>query len=341
MYWARHLVKVLKAVEILSQPNGATMEELHEGLEVDRRTAYRIRETLEELNFPVYEDHSGLDGKKRFRFADSYLKKLPNMSVPILNLTLPELIALYFIRSNRQMFKGTDIGRNIDAAFEKLNAFVPEGMAERLDKVKTLFVTTEKFTKEYGNKKEIIEQITDAIFQQRTCQVDYFSFTDDRIKHFKIDPLCFFERDGGLYLFVRATEYNNIRTLAVERINHLELLGEKFIQPEDFDPDARLEEAFSIIYDEPIEVEIRFSAAVAKYVRERSWTKVQKMTDLTDGSMLFEMNTSGWYDVKKWVLSFGTEAELLRPVEMRAELVEVAKGYAKIYGTGVVSSESV
>ena len=127
----------------------------------------------------------------------------------------------------------------------------------------------------------------------------------------------------------------------MERINHLELLGEKFIQPEDFDPDARLEEAFSIIYDEPIEVEIRFSAAVAKYVRERSWTKVQKMTDLTDGSMLFEMNTSGWYDVKKWVLSFGTEAELLRPVEMRAELVEVAKGYAKIYGTGVVSSESV
>ena len=334
MYWARHLVKVLKAVEILTLPSGATMEELREGLEVDRRTVYRIRETLEELNFPIYEDYSGLDGKKRFRFADSYLKKLPNMSVPRLDLTLSELIALYFIHSNRQMFKGTDIERNIDSAFEKLNAFVPEGMAERLDKVKTLFVTTEKFTKEYGNKKEVIEQITDAIFQQRTCKVDYFSFTDDRNKHFKIDPLCFFERDGGLYIFVRATEYNHIRTLAVERISHLELLDEKFIQPSDFDPSAKLEEAFSMVYDEPIEVEIKFSAAVAKYIRERSWAKEQKITNLPDGSIVFEMKTSGWSDVKYWLLSFGSDAEIVRPVEMRAELVEVAKGYAKIYGTG-------
>jgi predicted DNA-binding transcriptional regulator YafY len=220
------------------------MDELREGLEVDRRTAYRIRETLEELNFPIYEDCSSLDGRKRFRFTDSYLKKLPNLSLPELNLTLPELIALYFIRSNRQMFKGTEIERNINAAFEKLNAYVPEGLAERLDKVKTLFVASSKFSKDYSDKEEIIEQLTDAIFRQRTCQIEYHSFMDDRCKQFLIDPLWFFERDGGLYLFVRATAYNHIRTLAVERINQLTPTGETFVQPDDFDPDAMLEETF-------------------------------------------------------------------------------------------------
>ena len=60
-------------------------------LEVDRRTAYRIRETLEELGFPLYDDTSSLDGKKRYRFEESYLQKLPNMKVPELNLSLSEL----------------------------------------------------------------------------------------------------------------------------------------------------------------------------------------------------------------------------------------------------------
>jgi len=88
MYWARHLVKILKAVEILARPGGATMDELREGLDVDRRTAYRLRDTLEELNFPIFEDTSSLDGRKRFRFDDSYLKKLPNLHIPDLNLSL-------------------------------------------------------------------------------------------------------------------------------------------------------------------------------------------------------------------------------------------------------------
>ncbi len=37
------------------------------------------------------------------------------------------------------------------------------------------------------------------------CLVEYHSFSDDRVKKFKIDPLHFFERDGWLYLFVRTT----------------------------------------------------------------------------------------------------------------------------------------
>lgn len=124
MYWARHLVKILKAVEILSRPGGATMDELREGLEVDRRTAYRLKDTLEELNFPIFEDSSCLDGRKRFRFDDRYLKKLPNLHLPDLKLSLAEVIALYFIRGNAWIYKGTDIERNIAAAFAKLDAFI-------------------------------------------------------------------------------------------------------------------------------------------------------------------------------------------------------------------------
>ena len=320
MSWGKHLIKMLKAVDFLAKPGGATMQELGEELEVDRRTAYRIRVTLEELGFPLYDDTSSLDGKKRYRFEEAYLKKLPNMKVPELNLSLSELIALYFIRGNGKLFSGTDIERNIESAYTKLDAFMPEGLAKNLEKVKTLFVSSSKFAKDYRDKQEIIEAITDAIFRQQTCLVEYHSFHDDKIKGFKIDPLKFFERDGGLYLFVRATTYGHIRVLAVERIKKLTMTEATFSQPEDFDPDALLENAFSIVYDEPVEVKIRFSSDVARYIRERRWSKEQSIADEPDGSIVMQLKTSGWMDVRKWIMSFGEDAELLEPEGLRLEI---------------------
>ncbi len=322
---------MLRAVDFLARPGGATMVELGEALEVDRRTAYRMRDTLEELGFPLYEDSSSLDGKKRYRFEESYLKKLPHLNLPELNLSLSELIALYFIRSNARMFSGTDIERNIESAFAKLDVFMPDGLASKLEKVKTLFVPTTKFAKDYNEKQEIIETLTDAIFRQQTCLVEYHSFHDDKIKGFKIDPLRFFERDGGLYLFVRATKYGHIRVLAVERIQKLTTTELTFTQPEDFAPDVLLENAFSIVYDEPVEVKIRFSADVARYIRERRWAKEQIITEESGGEIVIQMKTSGWMDVKKWILSFGAEAELLEPGEYRKEIIEELVKSSKLY----------
>lgn len=332
MSWGKHLVTMLKAVDFLARPGGATMVELGEALDVDRRTAYRIRDTLEELGFPLYEDSPSLDSKKRYRFEESYLKKLPNLNLPELNLSLSELIALYFIRGNGKLFKGTDIERKVESAFAKLDTFMPEGLAKKLEKVKTLFVPTAKFAKDYSDKQEIIETLTDAIFRQQTCLVEYHSFYDDKIKGFKIDPLRFFEQDGGLYLFVKATTFGNIRVLAVERIIKLTITEAAFNQPEDFDPDALLENAFSIVYDEPVQVKVRFSTDMARYIKERRWANEQTINDNEDGSIILEMKTSGWFDVKKWILSFGAAAELLEPKEFRQEIKEELSGAQRFYG---------
>lgn len=37
------------------------------------------------------------------------------------------------------------------------------------------------------------------------------------------------------------------------------------------------------------------------------------------------MNTSGWWDVKKWVLSFGAEAEVLEPAKLRRDVIDELK----------------
>jgi len=322
MYWARHLVKLLKAVDLIGRREGATIDELAQHLEATKRTAYRMIETMEEMNFPISEDTSALDGKKRYQFEASYLKKLPNLSVPELRLSFSELIALSFIRGGSGPFKGTDIEKNIESAFEKLGAFIPEKLVKQLDKVRTLFVAAGKFTKDYRDKEEVISALTDAMFKQFTCLVEYYSMGDDRVKHFKIDPLRFFERDGGLYIFVQTTTFGEIRKLAVERILKLTKTEAAFTMPEDFDPDTLLETAFNLTCDDPVTVKVRFSADQARYVKERRWATNQTITDQPDGSVILELHTSGRWDVKRWVLSFGADAEVLEPEDLRQEIAE-------------------
>lgn len=43
------------------------------------------------------------------------------------------------------------------------------------------------------------------------------------------------------------------------------------------------------------------------------------------------MKTSGWWDVKKWVLSFGAEAEVLEPAELRNEIIAEIKRLKNTY----------
>jgi predicted DNA-binding transcriptional regulator YafY len=325
--------KIFDAINLLAQPCGATIKDLAKRLETTERQAYRTIETLQDdFYFVITKDQALLGSDVRYYLKEKdQITSFTNMKVADLNLSLTEVIALYFLKGHARLYQGTDIETEINRAFAKLDTFVPDGFEKRLEKVKTLFSPTAQFAKDYSGKEKIIDDLTEAILQQKTCSIEYHSFYDDKVKTFKIDPLRFFEQNGGLYAFIRATSYGDIRVLAVERIQNISILNEVFDQPKDFDPDALLDNAFGIFYDDPITVKVRFPADQARYIQERSWAKDQKITKSKNGSIVLTMNTSGWYDVKRWILSFGPEAELLEPAEMREELKIAAQEMAGLY----------
>ncbi len=67
-------------------------------------------------------------------------------------------------------------------------------------------------------------------------------------------------------------------------------------------------------------LEVWFSAGRAKYLKERKYSASQEIEDRPDGSIILRMRTSGWFDVKKWLLGFGASAQMLRPKELREEI---------------------
>ncbi len=79
---------------------------------------------------------------------------------------------------------------------------------------------------------------------------------------------------------------------------------------------------FDNTYFEPIELKVLFSPEVARYIKERVWAKGQKISDREDGSVMLELTTSGWIDIKRWVMSFGADAVVVEPEELRKEIRE-------------------
>ncbi len=326
------LKKLVDAITLLSQPTGTTIAALCERLDIDKRQAYRVLDEIQsEFKIMIDKDKALLGNETRYYLDKEFTRRLSEIKIAEMNLTLAEIISLYFIKGHSRLYRGTDIETNIERAFSKLDVFVPEGLSEKLDNIKTLFMSADKLTKDYSGKEEIIEKLTDAILQQRTCIVEYYSFSSGKIKKFNIDPLKLFDWNGGLYLWIHASEYDDIRILAVERINSISVTEEEFSRPDHFDPDELMEDTFGIIYDDPVKVRIQFSAKQAPYICERQWCKKQNIEKLDDGSIILTMDTSGWYDVKKMILSFGTEAELLEPADKRKEIKEAIKKMAALY----------
>jgi len=327
----KNLIKLLKALEILSNPEGTTIEQMASRLEVNRRSVYRLLEVIEGLGFPIYDENIPLEREKRWKLEETYLKKLPNMRVPDINLSLSEIISLYLLRSEASLLKGTDLEKHTHSAFGKFSMFLPGDALEKLDRIKALFVSASRFMKDYSGKEKLVEQLMDAIMKKETCDIGYHSFHDDKLKNFRIDPLHFFENNGGLYILVNTSTYGDIRTLAVERIQNIKRTGESFQYPEGFDPEALLESAFDMVYGDPVKVRIWFSPDQVRYVKERKWSKNQEIVDQEDGSIILSMETSGWWDVKRWVLSYGSTAEVLEPEDLREEILDELRAAQDCY----------
>lgn len=222
--YGHQIVNMLKAVDLMSSRTGISTIELAEKLGVSKRTVERLLGMLEDLHFPV-EELKGYDGTRRWRLIDSYVLKLPNLHLPDIKLELSEIIALYLVRGAPILFRNTEIEKIADTAFGKLWFFLPESFPQNLSRIQALFVPATKFIKDYTGKQPIIDGLRRAIIEQMQCRVTYHSFSTGKRKEYVITPLHFFEHEGGLYVFVNFEGYEDIRVLAVERIEQLEVSG--------------------------------------------------------------------------------------------------------------------
>jgi len=340
--YGKNISKILRAIDLLARPQGASNKELASLLGLSSRSVFRLLSTLGDLGFPLTDERSSFGGETRHYLLESFVKKLPNLSMPQVALSPRESLVLYFLLARDSIFADSEVERDLASLKAKLAALLPSPTAtpsggRTAMPLSSLFTSSPNGLKSYAGHDAILDTLLDGLEQLRALHITYTSPGSKTAKSYTVHPLKLFEHRGGLYLFVHIPKHTIIRILAVDRIRQAKLLDTVFAYPNDFDAEALLASAFDLTLNDPVSASIRFSPQDAPYVRERHWSDDQTITDHPDGSCTLTLSTSGTRDLLRWILSFGSGAEILSPPALRNILRDEALKLTSLYSGSPLS----
>lgn len=182
------------------------------------------------------------------------------------------------------------------------------------------------------------EVITDAWLYGRKALLFYQGSHDERATERLFSPYVIEPSGIGYSSYVIG--YDDLRgaerTLKLERIQSARLTDEHFTRPDNFDPYRLFATAWGIMWgqDHQEEVRLRFSARVARRLKESLWHPSQQLEDLPDGSCLFTVHIGSLTEITPWIRQWGADVEALAPQALRENLAAEAQALAALYPTG-------
>lgn len=114
-------------------------------------------------------------------------------------------------------------------------------------------------------------------------------------------------------------------------------IGQKIYLPRGFSLRQYLRLRWGMDMSPPEVVKVRFyneASVVEKVLREFRYRGLPEPVRLPDGSLEYHGEVLGVYNFAKWVLSFGSSAEVLKPEWLRKEMIKIARGWCRLYGNG-------
>lgn len=306
-------------------PNART---LAEDIEVSERTILRDLDHLRDLcRAPL-----AYDGRRRgFYYTE------PSFSLPGLQITEGELLAVVLSLSLMEAHGGTSLDQAVRSVAAKLPHLLPDHVSVELDGLaRSISFAVEPLRGEQERVAAIFELFSQAIRDRRRVEMRYFTASRGERTVRRVDPYHLRYVDGAWYLFAHCHMRDEVRVFALDRVEEARLLKERFIPAEDFSVEALLHGAWRLEMGKAAHrVVIRFAPAAAVYVRGKRWHPTQEITEHPDGSLTFVVTVTGPGEVLRWVKQFVPHAELLEPAELReelaADLAEAAGPYAVVY----------
>lgn len=295
-----------------SNKRSFTVEEIHSalkknGIDVSIKTVERDMLTISS-NF--YVKTGERDGKETFT-ADKYF-------VENISMSYQELFSLYFTREILKPYLGTEEG---DTAYKILDSIILKtpGIAKPyIDSLKnTLKVEVFGVHPERDLDQDLMKKLKDAIAEEKTIEIEYNSFSSDEIVDRKVDPY-FMEISEGRWKVVGYCHLRkSIRSFRLSRIRRMKMINEKFSRPEYFYEEYKKGKFDKLNGDDIQEIVIRFSGNSAKFIREYEIDKADELVEEADGKLIFIRKAPYTSEIEKWVMSFGAEAEVLEPKNLK------------------------
>jgi predicted DNA-binding transcriptional regulator YafY len=290
------------------QPLKAT--DLAREFEVNVRTAYRDVDFLrDEWRVPLEYD----------RDKGTYVLTEPLAALPAITISEGEVVALYFAEKVLAQYRGTPFEADLQSAFRKIQESLSEEVQvspSNLDEFLS-FDPGPLHTPEAAVFRDVLA----AQRLRRKLLVRYKSLSSNRLRQRRIHPYHVFNHRGDWYLAAWDELRRQVRIFALHRVKRATLTTERYDIPRTFNFRDYMADAFGIQKGEKtVPVAIRFAPRQARWIRERRWHPSARLQERLDGGLVLHLRIAETSEIRRFVLQFGHEAEVLRPKSLRKEV---------------------
>jgi len=305
------MLRIHQALQAGTFPNATS---LAREIEVNAKTIHRDLEFMRDrLNLPLEFDFT-----RKGYFYTSEVSGFPTMQI-----TEGEIFALVVAEKALQQYRGTSFEKPLLSAIKKMEQALPDTISLNLaDIERTISFRTRA---EPILNLEIFDTLAKAVAQRQQLELHYRKPGHAAEKRL-VDAYHLANINGEWYLFAYDHARKDLRTFVPARIQSVKPTGKNFQRAQNFSLEKRLRDSFGVHSGEgEFDVVIRFNARAADYIREKKWHPSQTLRDLKNGGAELKMKLSSLAEVQRWVLSWGGDAEVLKPKELVESVHAAAK----------------
>lgn len=307
---------------LLSAPKGLTRAEIARRMGVHRSIITRDMDELTHL-YPIIDED---DGRVRVDRNGDLIR---------INLNLHEALAVHLAsrllatRLDRQNPHAASALRKLGRALER--------WAERIGRhvIRSADMLDDSAQRRDPVYLQALERLTTAWADQRQVRVWHRSERTGKVTEYRFCPYFIEPYPIGrtTMLIGFSDPPGKLRTLKIERIEQVELTGDPYQIPDDFDPHDLLRDTWGIWYtdEEPVEVVLKFHPRVANRVRETQWHRSEQVEEQPDGSLIWRARVAEPKEMINWVRGWGADCEVLKPQGLRDTICGEVQRLFEIY----------
>jgi predicted DNA-binding transcriptional regulator YafY len=312
------LVRLLNAIDEGTYTFEQLKDRIAEGAghRPSTRSLRRYLAILAAAEFPWYFDRT----TGTYRFSEGYSLKRQQLSDG-------ELFGLVALRSVAQSIGGS-IGASISEVTSKLAG--PSPVHRGNGKVHVAFRLSEIGLDEQGERTFGV--LSSAERSSRSVRFAYVDKEGRRTTR-TIDPYGFIVSAGRIYCVGYDHGRRDRRTFAVDSMSELDVLGQTFSKPADFDVEKWAASSISGVLHSgsTVEVRVRFSPRVAKAAIAARVVAERDIERRDDGSVEIVFHVDDEDEIARWVLGWGDQAEIIDPQRLRKRISSLVHSISSKY----------
>jgi predicted DNA-binding transcriptional regulator YafY len=312
-------------------PSKITVKELCERLrrddfKVTERTVQRDLKELQEV-FPITAD------ERDKPFGWSWQRNASSFDLP--GLTVPEALTLTMVeqhlRHHLPPITVDALRPHFSSAARTLSTVDDSPSRAWLDKVRS--VPPQQPLLPPRIDEECQRSVYLGLMQDRQLKLHYRKRDAEQpTVYAAVHPLAVVQRGGLVYLVCMFGRYDDVRTIALHRVQQAEVLYEPARKKSGFDIDTYIASGqFGVIAGEPVNLRAVFTRAAGEHLFETPLSADQVLTSDAEGRLHLAATVPNTRSLVWWLLGFGDGVVIQEPASLRVELAGIARRMAAAY----------